>query len=155
MNLSVKAYLLLGVSLVLISACATVPSGRVVERLPESAPAAPVPPPLPPLTRADLSGLAAQGLSADSLIGRLRDSHTRLRLSASDVLTLKAQGLPLAVIDHLLDSDRQASADECTAQLLKKDETLQQQVQQAELQGWQRCQLSQPMFPMWRFPSRR
>lgn len=144
-----------------LGGCATTPAARVVERLPPAE--ATAPPPLPVLAQADLVRLAKQGLAAESIIGRIKESRTRLRLSASDVLSLKTQGVPLAVLDHLLDSDRLASADDCTAQINRRDEEArlaqQQVVQQAELMGWQRCQLNYPMmmpFPGWRpFPYRR
>ena len=106
---------------------------------------------------------AKQGLSTESIVGRIKESRTRMRLSATDVLSLKTQGVPLAVLDYLLDSDRLATADDCTMQINRRDEeakaALQQAVQQAELMGWQRCQLSYPgimPFPGWRpFPYRR
>jgi hypothetical protein len=127
--------------------------------LPESAPP---PPPLPTLTQPELVRLTKQGLSPESIIGRIKDSRTRLRLSAGDVLSLKAQGVSLAVLDHLLDSDRLATADDCTAQINQRDEaarqTLEQAVVQAEQLGWQRCQMAYPgfMFPGWRhYPYRR
>lgn len=149
-----------------LSACATTSSHspRVVERLPSNevvVPQPPPPPPLPPLAQADLVRLAKQGLAAESIIGRIKESRTRLRLSASEILALKTQGVPLAVLDHLLDSDRLATADDCTMQINKIHEDarqgLQQAVQQAEMMGWQRCQLSYPgPFPMFRpFPYRR
>lgn len=142
-------------SVAILSACAAPLPPRVVDRLPET----PVVPPLPPLSKEDLVRLAKEGLAAEGIIGRLKESRTRLRLSASDVLALKTQGVPLAVLDHLLDSDRLATADDCTAQLNRRDEearaTLQQAVQQAELMGWQRCNLMTP-FPGWHpFPYRR
>ena len=154
----------LSLAVTLLSGCATT-TPRVVERAPaaEAAPvAAPLPPPLPPLLKEDLVKLAKQGIAAEEIIGRIKESHTRLRLSATDVLSLKTQGVPLAVLDHLLDSDRLASADDCTAQINRNAEDARsaqaQAVQQAELMGWQRCQMSYPMapFPGWRpFPYRR
>lgn len=145
--------LLLGVAV--LTACAAPLPPRVVERLPET----PAAPPLPPLGKEELVRLAKEGVAAEGIIGRIKESRTRLRLSASDVLSLKTQGVPLAVLDHLLDGDRLATADECTAQINRRDEearaTLQQAVQHAELMGWQRCNLMTP-FPGWHpFPYRR
>lgn len=148
----------------LLTACATTPqAGRVVERLP-SVPVAPAPPPVPALLPADLVRLAKQGLSAEHLIGRIKDSRTRLRLTATEVIALKTDGVPLAVLDYVLESERLAVVDDCTAQINRRDEEArvaqQQAVGQAELMGWQRCQLSYPgmmsPFPVWRpFPYRR
>lgn len=143
----------------LVQGCATSAPPRVIERLPPREVAAPLPPPLPTLSQADLVQLAKQGLSAESLISRLKDSRTRLRLSAGEIVSLKAQGVPLAVLDHVLESDRLATADDCTARLnqhIEESRQAQQQaIQQAELMGWQRCQMNYPMFPAWRpFPYR-
>ena len=147
-------------SALLLNGCATPEPARIVERLPTAEAAAPPPPPLPPLTQPELIRLAKQGLSAESIFARIKESRTRIRLSATDVLSLKTQGLPMAVLDYLLDSDRLATADDCSAQINRRDEearaTLQKAVQQAELLGWQHCQLTYPMFPGWRaFPHRR
>lgn len=85
-----------------LSACATVPPSRAIDRLPPVVVAPPVP--------------------------------------------------PLVVLDYLLDSERLANADECTAQINRHDAeaqaVLRQAVQQAELMGWQRCNLATP-FPGW------
>lgn len=157
-----KNFLVPFLVVVLMTGCTTT-TPRVVERAPAVEVAAPVPPPpLPPLLKDDLVRLAKQGIAAEGIIGRIKESRTRLRLSASDVLSLKTQGVPLAVLDHLLDSDRLATADDCTAQINRNAEEARaaqaQAIQQAELMGWQRCQMSFPMapFPGWRtYPYRR
>jgi len=156
-----KIYLAVLIGVYILGACATVSGPRVIERLPEAEIKLPPPPPLPTLSYADLVHLSKQGLAPDSIIGRIKESRTRLRLSATDVLTLKTQGVALAVLDHLLDADRLATADDCTAQINQRSEEAriaqQQAIQQAELMGWQRCQLSFLMgpFPGWRpFPNR-
>jgi len=133
-----------------LSGCASTDpkgSGRVVDRLPPEA-VKPAPPPLPKLTQQDLIHLSRQGLSSEALIQRLRESHTRLRLSASEVIVLKTSGVPLPVLDHLLDSDRKAILDQCDERLVHLRNEHATQLQQLETQCWQRCALHcPPWFP--------
>lgn len=146
--MSIRSYLFPLMLAVCLAACATTEnkSGRVVERLPAEATQS-VTPALPKLSLQDISRLAREGLAAESIIGRLKESHTRLRLSATDVLNLKAQGVPLAVMDYLLDSDRQAALDECSERInrLSKDQSV--ALQQSEMRCMQRCNLSCPTWP--------
>jgi len=59
------------------------------------------------LTLDELVALTRQGLGAEALIGRIRQSGSYYRLSASDVISLRERGLPIAVIDHMLVAERQ------------------------------------------------
>lgn len=131
---------------ILLGACATNESkpGRVVERLPPTAVTVPA---LPKLGMDDLVRLAREGLPAESIIARLKESQTRLRLSAGDVLSLKGQGVPLPVIDHLLDSDRQAALDECSERINRLVKGHVAELQQAEMLCWQRCSLNCSPWP--------
>lgn len=129
-----------------LSGCASTDpkgSGRVVDRLPPEA-VKPVPPPLPKLTQQDLIHLTKQGLGSEALIQRLKESHTRLRLSASEVIALKTGGVPLPVLDHLLDSDRKAMLDQCDERTLQLRNEHAAQLQQLETRCWQYCTLSCP-----------
>lgn len=127
--------------------------GKVVARLPPEQAAKPLPPPLPKLTFDDLARLTKEGVSAEGIIGRLKETRTRIRLLASDVLTLKGRNVPVPVIDYLLDSDRQAVHDEYAEQLNRRDAEAKAALQQAELLCVQRCNLMAPPFGGWpRYP---
>jgi hypothetical protein len=55
----------------------------------------------------ELVALTRQGLGAEALIARIRQAGGYYRLSASDVISLRERGLPIAVIDHMLAAERQ------------------------------------------------
>jgi len=137
-----------------LTACATAPEhpGRVVDRLPERS-LPPPPPALPPLGLEDLIRLAGQKVAAEGIILRLQESRTRLRLSATDVLTLSAKGVPLAVIDHLLDSDRRAALDECSERINRLERDQAAKLQHLAVQCRQQCDLACPSFGWPGYPS--
>lgn len=64
--------------------------------------------PAPGLSLDEIISLAQQGQQAEAIISRIRSTGSYYRLSAGDVISLRARGLPLAVIDHILVSERQA-----------------------------------------------
>jgi len=133
-----------------LSGCASTDpkgSGRVIDRLPPEA-VKPAPPPLPKLTQQDLIQLSRQGLSSEAIIQRLKESHTRLRLGATELIALRTSGVPLLVLDHLLDSDRKAILDQCDERTLQLRNEHAVQLQQLETLCWQRCTLHcAPWFP--------
>lgn len=144
-------------ALLLVAACATPPQetpGKVVDRLPEGTLKAP-PPALPKLTLDDVARLAREGISAEGITARLKESATRLRLSASDVVSLRARNVPLPVIDHLLDADRQAGFDECSERINRLESDHAKAVKQFEQVCWQRCNLACPPWPHSYYPWRR
>lgn len=128
--------------------------GRVVDRLPQPA-AQPAVPQLPKLTQDDIVRLSKEGLSAESIISRLKETSTRFRLSATEILSLKAKGVATPVLDHLLDSDRQALLDECSERInrLQQDHVL--ALRQQDALCWHRCNVNCPPWPMHPYPWRR
>jgi hypothetical protein len=63
--------------------------------------------PAPGLSLDEVIGLVQQGQQAEAIITRIRATGSYYRLSAADVISLRERGLPLAVIDHILASERQ------------------------------------------------
>ncbi len=133
-------------AVVAVTACASQGGnpGQVVDRLP--AESKPLVPALPRLSPDEVVQLAKQGLSAESIISRLKESGTRYRLSAAEILTLKSRGVPTAVLDYLLDSDRQALMDECSERINRLSKEQVQALQQQDMLCQQRCSLSCPPF---------
>lgn len=66
--------------------------------------------PAPKLSLDEIVTLARQGVAADALIARIRAAGAYYRLSAADIISLRERGVPLAVIDNILKSERQFSA---------------------------------------------
>lgn len=120
--------------------------GRIVDRLPPGT-VQPAPPAQPKLSQQDLIVLARQGLDSDTLIQKIKDSGTRLRLNAAEIIALKTAGIPFAVIDHLLDGDRQFTLDQCNERILalQKEHALALRRQEAICR--QQCTLAFPPWP--------
>ncbi|MGE5386931.1 MAG: hypothetical protein ACM3SV_13700 [Betaproteobacteria bacterium] len=139
---------------ILVTACASPGAGnpgQVVDRLP--AQAKPAIPALPRLSQDDIVQLTKQGVSAESIISRIKESGTRHRLAASEIVALKSKGVSIVVLDYLLDSDRQALLDECSERINRLGREHMQTLQQQEMLCQQRCALSCP--PWGPYPWRR
>lgn len=134
--------------------CAQMPEdhqpGRVLRAEGIAPQAAPV---QPPLGRDDLVALARQGKDPEAIIGRLRETRSVFRLTATEVLELRAQGVPVAVLDHLLQAERQAQADLLDQESLRRDTLCGEELRRLDQQWWLRCQMNHPPFPL--FPFRR
>jgi hypothetical protein len=155
---NILRWMLAAAAVVLATACASpngpAASGQVVDRLPATP--KPVVPALPKLTQEDIVRLAKEGMSAEGIISRLKESATRFRLSATDLLSLKARGVPTAVLDHLLDSDRQALLDECSERINRLASEQVQAMQQRDLLWQHRCSMMAPPWPhFYPWPGRR
>lgn len=139
--------LLAGLAGTLLVACATQPEdrvGRVVDRLPANA--APAIAGLSRLTLDDIQRMSQAGMAPEAIIDRLKTTASRHRLSASDVLSLRAAGVPLAVIDHLLAAERQGLLDECSTRINQRESEAAMAREQAEAACRQSCALSCPPY---------
>jgi hypothetical protein len=63
--------------------------------------------PAPGLSLDDIVTLSRQGVGADALIARIQVAGSYYRLSAAEIISLRERGVPVAVIDHLLTTERQ------------------------------------------------
>ena len=95
-----------------------------------------------PLEQIEL--LARQGASAEDLIARITASGSRYRLSASQIAELAKQGVPLAVLDHMVAAERRQIFDDMAADANNRDQACRERVNQ-EI-NWCRNQMSGPMF---------
>jgi hypothetical protein len=142
-----RCALALAVALIL-QACAGAPvappridrisAERLEARLPQPAAAM-------PLER--IVALARDGIAAEEIIGRVAATASRYRLSAGQVVELAGQGVPLAVLDHLLADERRHIFDDMAADANAREKACQERIAR-ELAL---CR-SQAMQPMW-FPA--
>jgi hypothetical protein len=88
-----------------ISGCAT---GTLGSMAPQSTATHASLPSLPSSALAldELISLARKGYDSGALIARIRDTGAYFRLSASEVISLRERGLPMAVIDYILTAER-------------------------------------------------
>ena len=55
-----------------------------------------------PLTVADVKAMSKAGITEDTIVAKIRDSHTIFHLSANDVLDLHSSGVPQKVLDYMI-----------------------------------------------------
>jgi hypothetical protein len=59
-----------------------------------------------PLLEVEVIRMSKEGVPADAIIERIRESHTIYLMDAEDVIKLKEQGVDLKVINYMLDTRR-------------------------------------------------
>jgi hypothetical protein len=74
--------------------------------------------------------LARQGVAADELIARITTSASRYRLSASQIVELANQGVPLAVLDHMVGAERQRIFDDMAADANNRERACYERIDQ-------------------------
>ena len=94
--------------------------------------------------------LARQGVAADELIARIKSSASRYRLSAGQIVDLANQGVPLAVLDHMVAAERQRIFDDMAADANKRDLACHERIDR-ELRIC-RNQMSGPMYMYGPYP---
>lgn len=133
----------------LLSACAATPPAEPprVERLTAEQLAAALPQPVATVSLDDIVAMSHAGKPADAIIARLKESHSRYRLAAGQIIDLHAQGVAREVLDYLVEAERQAIFADMANDLAKREQTcrdsLEQEVRLCRLQ----CLNSWPAMP--------
>ncbi|MGO8701846.1 MAG: hypothetical protein ACLQVY_29545 [Limisphaerales bacterium] len=63
-----------------------------------------------PLTVADVKAMSKAGIAEDTIVAKIRDSHTIFHLSANDVLDLHSSGVPQKVLDCMISTQSEISS---------------------------------------------
>jgi hypothetical protein len=114
----------------MLHGCAATPAKSPrIERLGVEQLAARLPQPAAALPLERIVALAKQGVADDDLMARIAASGSRYRLSASMIIDLAAQGVPLKVLDHMVDSERQYLFDDQAAAASRAEQACQQRVE--------------------------
>lgn len=88
--------------------------------------------------------LARQGVDAEEIIGRIRASASRYRLGAAQIVDLAREGVPLAVLEHLVAAERRQIFDDMAADANRREQDCRGKIEH-EL----RICRSQMLGPMW------
>ena len=125
--------------------CAGAPVGPPrIERISAEQLEASLPQPAAVLPLDQIELLARQGVSAEELIARITASGSRYRLSASQITELAQQGVPLAVLDHMVAAERRRMFDDMATDANNRDQACRERLNQ-EI-NWCRHQMIGPMF---------
>lgn len=115
----------------LLAACAGTPlEPPKIERLSAEQLEARLPQPMAALPLEQVVALAKQGMAAEEIIARITASASRYRLSAGQILELAQQGVPTAVLDHLVAAERRQIFDDMAAEANRRDQACRDRVDQ-------------------------
>jgi hypothetical protein len=130
----------------LLQGCADTPVvPPKIERMTAAELEARLPQPVAALSLEQVVALVRQGMAADEIIGRIRQSGSRYRLSATAIVELARQGVPLEVLDHMVSAERTQIFDDMAADAQRRDLACLQRIEhEASLNG---LQAMQPMWP--------
>jgi hypothetical protein len=130
----------------ILQGCADAPPGPPkIERLSAEKLEASLPQPAAAMPLEQIVALARLGLSTEELIGRIKESGSRYRLSAIQIVELAGQGVPLAVLDHMVVSERTRIFDDMAGEVERREKLCRDRSEQELRQ----CRAQIPM--MW-FP---
>lgn len=115
-----------------------------IERISAEQLEASLPQPIAALPLEQVVVLARQGIAAGEIIARITASASRYRLSAGQIVELAQQGVPLAVLDHMVAAERRQIFDDMAADANNRDQACRERINQ-EI-NWCRNQMTGPMF---------
>ncbi|MDP2133169.1 MAG: hypothetical protein Q8J99_06130 [Sulfuritalea sp.] len=124
-------YLLLALPALLLLGCAGTPEAPPkIERISAEQLEASLPQPMAALPLEQVVALAREGVAAGEIIARITSSASRYRLSAGQVVELAQQGVPLAVLDHMVAAERRQIFDDMAAAASLRDQAWRERVEQ-------------------------
>jgi len=126
------------------------------------APAAPLPPPKPPLTWEEVKRLVKEKKTVDEIVAEARVRGGDLDLPPAKVLELTRQGLPVAVLDGIYALRQSAKETDCATRFLQREQDINRDAQKRQelsfQQGYQQGSMAcrDPFYsPFPRWPYRR
>lgn len=138
---------LVPVLILILQGCAGVPAEPPkIERISAGQLEASLPQPVAAMPLEQIVALSRQGIPAAELIGRITTSGSRYRLSATRIIELEKQGVPLAVLDHMASAERSFIFDGMAADANRREQACRERIEQEVFN----CR-SQTFGPMW-FP---
>jgi chromosome segregation and condensation protein ScpB len=108
----------------LAAGCASTQPGHApgkVERLSAEALARILPKPEAKLSLDEIMTMGKSGASSETIIGRIRETRSRYRLNAKEIAVLHGAGVSEAVIDAMLEAERQSVLAGSAEELNRRD----------------------------------
>lgn len=118
------------VLVLILQGCAGVPAEPPkIERISAEQMEALLPQPVAAMPLEQVVALASAGIPAGELIGRITQSGSRYRLSATQIVELAKQGMPLAVLDHMVAAERSFIFDGMAADANKREQACRDRIE--------------------------
>ena len=131
----------------ILQGCVGVPAEPPkIERISAEQLEASLPQPVAAMPLEQIVALSRQGIPAEEIIGRITTSGSRYRLSATQIVELEKQGVPLAVLDHMVAAERSFIFDGMAADANNREQACRERIAQEAFN----CS-NQSFGPMW-FP---
>lgn len=138
----------------ILQGCAIAPAVPPrIERMTAAELEARLPQPVAVLPLEQIVGLVRQGVAAEEIIGRIRASASRYRLSATRIVELARQGVPLTVLDEMVSGERTHIFDDMAADAARREQACLQRIEQEA--NLYRLQAMQSMWTCWPYPMNR
>lgn len=133
----------------LAAGCASTQAGHApgkVERLTAEALEKILPRQEAKLSLDEIMAMVKAGAATETIIGRIRQTHSRYRLDAKEIVALHGAGVSEAVIDVMLETERQAVLEYSAEELYLRDEQHADDLRRLEQQCRLWCDLSCPTW---------
>ncbi len=131
----------------ILQGCAGAPAAPPkIERISAEQLEAHLPQPAAALPLEQIVTLARQGVAAEEIISRIAATASRYRLSATQLVELAHQGVPLAVLDHMVAAERRHIFDDLAADANVREKACQDRIAQ-EVQTCRRHNIPPMLFP--------
>jgi hypothetical protein len=105
-----------------LAGCATAPQEVRIERISAEELEARLPQPASPISLAEIVAMSRAGVPATNIVLALDAAHARFRLSATQIVDLRHQGVPLTVLDHMVAGERRATFDDMAAEIMRREQ---------------------------------
>jgi hypothetical protein len=139
--------------LALVTGCASNPSGPdagpKIDRITLEELESLLPAPAPNLSQDELVRLSKAGETPDTIIAKIRDSHSSYAFTPAQMIALNRQGVDTKVLDYIQSSREQAMREELADEFNKRERE-----HHEEIEALQRELLQRPYFydPYWPYP---
>lgn len=132
----------------LLQGCADMPAEPPkIQRMTAAELEARLPQPVAVLSADQIVTLVREGVAADEIIRRITASGSRYRLSATGIVELARQGVPLEVLDHMVSAERTHIFDDMAAAAQRQEQECVQRIVQEV--GFCHLQSMQQPWPFW------
>lgn len=139
----------LAVLALLAAGCASTQTSHApgkVERLSAEALERILPRPEAKLSLDEIMAMGKAGASSETIIGRIRETRSRYRLNAKEIVALHGAGVSDKVIDSMLEAERQSVLEGSAEELNRRDAQHAEDLRRLEQQCHLWCNLSCPAW---------
>ena len=152
------------VAAILVAGCASAPPAQApaIDRISGAALEAKLPAPAAEIGLEDIVAMSKRGETAARVIGKIDESHSHYRLNAHAIVELSQKGVDLAVLDHMIEAERQRIFTDMATEISQRDQAcldrVEREVRQCRLQSmpywpaqpFATCWPPHAGFPYWR-----